>query len=65
MAYAVNVGIGAYHEVFNLEIGAAGYNRNHKDSVMASSMASYEYLKETRQLYDATPTFKPEIKQLL
>lgn len=65
LSYAVNVGIGAYFEVFNLELGIAGDKRTHTDTISASSMATYEYKKESRQLYDAIPTLKPEVKQLL
>ena len=42
-SYAVNVGLGIYHEVFKLDIGVAGSKMRHSDTITASSMASFKY----------------------
>ena len=52
-------------EVFSLDIGVAGYNKNHKDTISVSNSATYLYEKESRQLAKAIPTLKPEMKELL
>ena len=63
-SYSVNVGLNVM-EVFSLDIGVAGYNKNHKDTISVSNSATYLYEKESRQLAKAIPTLKPEMKELL